>query len=86
MNYRTLTGWRPSEGPGDLGHVGDDRLDPVPLAFDLGNQARHLVPRKVIPTDLVDCTRVLKTQNHKTRNLAVNNQDLNKSLLIVFSP
>ena len=40
-----LTGRRPVEGLGNVHHVGDDRLDAVPLALDLGDEARHLVPR-----------------------------------------
>lgn len=38
-----LTGRRPSQGLGDLGHVRDDGLDAVALALDLREDARHLV-------------------------------------------
>ena len=39
-----LTSRRPLEGPGDVDHVGDDRLDAVALPLHLGDQAWHLVP------------------------------------------
>ena len=42
-----LTSWWPSKCASDVGHVGDDCLDPVSLALHLGNQPRHLVPRRV---------------------------------------
>ena len=35
---------RPVERPGDVDHVGDDRLDSVAFPLDLGDQTRHLVP------------------------------------------
>ena len=39
----TLTHGRSLEGLGDVSHVGDDGLDAVALALDLGQQTGHLV-------------------------------------------
>ena len=56
-----LTGRRPCQGPGDVGHVGDDRLDAVALALDLGGEARHLVPVELVLDGPVDVKRHLET-------------------------
>ena len=40
---KQLTGRRPVERLGNVHHVGDDRLNAITLAFDLGDEARHLV-------------------------------------------
>ena len=41
---KSLTSRGTSEGPGNISHVGNDGLDSVALALDLGLQPGHFVP------------------------------------------
>lgn len=43
MKQRELTGWWTGELVGNIVQVGDDGLDTVTLAFDLGLKTFHLV-------------------------------------------
>jgi len=36
-----LTSRRSTEGPSNVGHIGNDRLDAIALAFNFGLQQRH---------------------------------------------